>query len=417
MTSLAYAALCLFVFAVPWERIFALPGLSITTRIAGGSALLVAMLAIVVSGRVRRWHGFHVAAFLFVIWVGFALFLIQVHQLPQKFWTYVQLFAVLWMIWELASSRQRVLGLMLAFVCGAYVSALGTILVFLRAGGSMKRYTAGGDANDLAMTLAVALPMAWYLGMTHRRRLVQWICRAYLPISLVAVGLTGSRGGLLATFMALLIVPLTMTNLSPAKLATAISLLGLGGVLAAAYVPDTLVERFASTTTEVEDLRFGGRFKLWVAGFHAFVSKPVIGYGAGEFKDAITPELGSAAQVAHNSFISVLVEEGLVGLIIYVLMLLAVYSAILGLPPPERRFALVVMATLMVAMSPLTWEDHKVVWFTLAALLGFARAPGWPLARVVGRPLARRAAGMRPVAVGRRGVTRGGRDTGLDAIA
>ena len=35
----------------------------------------------------------------------------------------------------------------------------------------------------------------------------------------------------------------------------------------------------------------------------------------------------------------------------------------------------VLLATLAVAMLPLTWEDRKVVWFVLAALLGLSQAP------------------------------------------
>ncbi|HVD33697.1 MAG TPA: hypothetical protein VNC19_08985, partial [Gemmatimonadales bacterium] len=78
-------------------------------------------------------------------------------------------------------------------------------------------------------------------------------------------------------------------------------------------------------------------------------------------------------------FVSVLVEEGLVGFLLYLSMLIAVFRAILRLPPLERRFGLVVFATLIVAMLPLTWEDRKVVWVILASLLGLAQAQdgGW----------------------------------------
>ena len=54
MTSVAYAALWIFVFAVPWERLVMLPGLSIVTRVTGAVALGLTLLAIVISGRVRR---------------------------------------------------------------------------------------------------------------------------------------------------------------------------------------------------------------------------------------------------------------------------------------------------------------------------------------------------------------------------
>jgi hypothetical protein len=67
MTSVAYASLWIFIFAVPWERQVMLPGLSIVTQVTGAIALGLTLLAIVISGRVRRWRVFHTAALLFVI--------------------------------------------------------------------------------------------------------------------------------------------------------------------------------------------------------------------------------------------------------------------------------------------------------------------------------------------------------------
>jgi O-antigen ligase len=193
-------------------------------------------------------------------------------------------------------------------------------------------------------------------------------------VGLVAIGLTGSRGGMVATMVSLLIVPLTVTKLSPAKRAVMFALLCVAGTLAVSYIPDTLVQRFASTSTEVEDLRFGGRFKMWVAGIRAATQKPIMGYGTSGFKTAIRPILGDATQVAHNSYISVLVEEGLVGLCLFAGMLIAVFLSLLNLPPVERRFGLVLQATLCVTMLPLTWEDNKAVWVVLAMLLGLSQA-------------------------------------------
>jgi O-antigen ligase len=376
MTSIAYAALWIYVFSVPWEKTLALPGVAIIARATGATALGLALLAVVISGRFRRWHPFHVAAVLFWGWAAIELLLFHSgDRLPHKFWTYGQLILVAWMIWELAPSEKRQRGLMTAFVFGAYVAAFETFRVYRREMGALRRFAAGGlDGNDLAMVFALALPMAWYLGMTYRQPLLRWACRAYLPVGVLTVGLTGSRGGMLATTMALLAVPLSMTRLSPGRLATSITVLAAAGVLAVAYVPETLIERLATTRTEVEGGSFSGRGKLWRAGLAVFPENPVFGYGTGGFKSAITPRLGLASQVAHNSFLSVLVEQGIVGFLLYMMMFLAVFRSVLKLPTLERRFALVLLATLGVAMFPLTWEDNRAVWFILAALLGFSQA-------------------------------------------
>jgi O-antigen ligase len=374
MIAFAYAALWVFVFTVPWEDVLVIPGLGAISRLTGMLALGLALLAAVMSGRFRRWHLFHVAALVFVIWSGCSILLFGMEMIPKKFWTYVQLFLVLWMMWELAVSRKRLLGLLVAYVFGAYVSAFSTILVSRRQMGVARRFAAEGfDANDLAGTLALALPMAWYLSTVHPKPLVRWLCRAYVPVGLIGILLTGSRGGMLATMVALLVIPLTMTRLSMGRLVTAIIILIVSGSLAVAYIPETIVQRLATTSSDVQQANFGGRFKLWVAGSKAFARRPILGYGTSSFRTAITPYLPTKAQVAHNSYLSLLVENGIVGFLLYGLMCFAVFRSVLDLPTVERRFSLVLLATMAIIMFPLTWEDHKPVWFILAALLGLSR--------------------------------------------
>jgi O-antigen ligase len=416
--SIAYAALWFFVFSLPWQNFIVIPGVGVFSRVIGAVAVGLTIVVNVISGRFRRWHVFHVAALLFVMWAaGVLLIVYNPVTMPNKFWTFVQLLVMVWMIWELAPSRSRLIGLLSAYVLGSYVSALATILLYHRAGGEARRFAGGGgDPNDLAMNLAAAIPMAWYLGMTHHRPMVRWACRAYIPVGLLSIGLTGSRGGMIATVVALLIVPLTMTRLSPGKLALAIVLLAISGGLAVAYVPKTIVSRLSTTTTAVEDLSLGGRFRIWRAGIRVFVQRPMVGYGSGSFKVALLPELGNATQVAHNSYLSVLVEEGLVGFLLYLAMFVAVFLALMRLRGMERRFALVLLTTIVVAMVPLSWEDRKTVWFVLAALIGLARAPTivWrqaaPTPEYAGAPLYRGPASNRPTPIAvpnaRRGTSR-----------
>ncbi|HWB41841.1 MAG TPA: O-antigen ligase family protein [Gemmatimonadales bacterium] len=376
MTKIAYAFLWLFVFSLPWERFLVLPGLAIISRVTGGVAVSLALLAVVVSGQFRRWHKFHIWALLFWIWAG-ACFLVyhSGDRLPSKYWTYGQLLLVLWMVWELAATEARQRGLLMAYVAGAYVAALDTLAIYRQQAGAARRFAAGGaDPNDMSMVLALALPMAWYLGMTSHNTAVKWLGRGFLPLGVLAIGLTGSRGGMVAATVALLIVPLSMTRLTPGRLISAMIMLLAAGALAVAYVPETTIERLSTIGTEVEGGRIGGRAKLWRAGLQAYAQHPIAGFGTGHFKSAITPILGPAAQVAHNSFVSVLVEQGIVGFTLYMAMLFAVFRSVMRLRGMDRRFALVLLVTLCVTMLPLTWEDRRVVWIVMALLLGFSQA-------------------------------------------
>ena len=57
MSTIAYATLWIFVFALPWENaVSVIPGTAIVTKATGALALAAALGAIATSGRVRRWR-------------------------------------------------------------------------------------------------------------------------------------------------------------------------------------------------------------------------------------------------------------------------------------------------------------------------------------------------------------------------
>ncbi len=417
MISTAYVALWIFVFALPWENVFVIPGLGTISKLMGIVALGFAALAALFTGRLRHLNRFHVVALLFLILAGLSVFrTVYSDTAVIKFKTYVQLFAVLWIIWELAPDVRRQRGLLTAYVFGSYVSALLTIIVRPSVAHTTTRFAAEGfDPNDLGMTLALAVPMAWYLGITYRQPLLRWACRGYLLIGVLAIGLTGSRGAMVATMVALLIVPLTMTRLSAGKKMAAIILLLAVGAVSVAFIPESSFQRFSSTKEEVEAGTLNGRLQIWTAGVHAFVQRPWLGWGAGSFDRTIIPWFGRP-RAPHNSYLCILVEQGIVGFLVWLTMFIVVFTQVLKLPTLERRFALVLLTTMAVAMLPLGWDDRKPVWFIAGVLVAFCVAmkdstfalastlqrvpppvvPEAPAARAARRPVSIRARSLPP---------------------
>src|SRR5262245_51747150 len=143
MTSIAYAALWLFVFVLPWEGVIRIGGTAIASRATGVLAMGCTLFAVLFSARIRRLGLLHIAALLFVLTAGVELFVYHAQdRLPNKFFTYVQLLLVLWMIWEICPTLQRVHGLFLAFVLGCYVSSFLTMALLRSSGGNLNRYAA-----------------------------------------------------------------------------------------------------------------------------------------------------------------------------------------------------------------------------------------------------------------------------------
>ena len=319
------------------------------------------------------------------------------------------------MIWELAPSRKPGARAALCLRSGRLRRRVpDTPGVSQHRRAVLRRFAAGGvDPNDLAMTLALALPMAWYLGMTYRKPLLRWICRAYLPVAAGrhrADRLPRRHAG-----------EHRRAHHRPADhdpaLARpaghgdrhAVPLRRAGGRLrpgqdrgAARHHLDGSARRLVSA----------GGSSSGRPACSALPQQPLLGYGTVRLHPAISPQLGSASQVAHNSYISVLVEQGLIGLRLYLLMFLAAYRGVRRLPLLERRFALVLLATLRgddaaadlggpARRSGSSWRH--LVGFSQALRAGPPTV--WPAASGPGRPAAGRPSPRRPVGSGRRCAT------------
>jgi O-antigen ligase len=121
-----------------------------------------------------------------------------------------------------------------------------------------------------------------------------------------------------------------------------------------------------------------GRFAVWKAGLGVFVSAPW-GVGPGQFEEGVAGFFGRYA--AHNTFLRVLVENGLVGFLLLasgllVVLGLAVNSVKLALELVDRSW-LVDAAWLFSSLAAVMAEGafiDALHWRHLWVLLGFVVA-------------------------------------------
>lgn len=375
---IGFAFLWLFVFAVPWENVVVIPGIGTISRLFGILAAGGALLSIVMNGRVRPLRSFHVALLLFLMWTSVGIYWApSVDYASRKVVTYIQIVLVLWIMWELAPNPSRILNLCFAYVLGSYVAALNTIARYQEGIGTKRaalRFAAEGfDPNDLGMTLVLALPLAWYLSITHKSTVVRWAARAFIPVGGVAILLTGSRGAFLAAAVALMIIPLTLGRTGMAMRISAAVALVVSIYAAAVLVPATTWSRLGTMQSEIEGGTLNDRKLIWQAGLQAFPEHPILGWGPAGFHWAVTPILGYPI-AAHNTFLSVLVEYGLIGFPIFIAIFLSIAAATLKLPVLERRFVLVELAAVVAAFMPLSWDDRKAGWIALGLCFTAAAA-------------------------------------------
>jgi O-antigen ligase len=98
-----------------------------------------------------------------------------------------------------------------------------------------------------------------------------------------------------------------------------------------------------------------------------FEEHPLAGVGAGAFGAAVKPILGEP-RGAHQTFLSVLVGQGLIGLLLFLAMFVTAAASVWRMPSLPRAFWSVLLLTLAIGLQPRTWDYRKPVWFILAVL-------------------------------------------------
>ena len=181
------------------------------------------------------------------------------------------------------------------------------------------------DSNDIAALLAFTVPLA--LGLALRARgITKLIGMVALPLSLATIAATASRGGALALALACVVYGAGLRG-SRRVVFFALMMVGAVGLWFAA--PATFRERMGTLTSMEEDYNLSenaGRMAIWKRSLRQFQADPIMGVGFDNFPLADGRELaltgeGGKWSAAHNAYVQVFVDLGIVGGTIFVMML------------------------------------------------------------------------------------------------
>lgn len=231
-----------------------------------------------------------------------------------------------YLIVKTMDSRRMVRVYMASLVVSGGFLALLTVRAGRVWGGRVELQTAY-DANDLAMILVAVLAVT-VAGCFVLRGFRRWGLHAVAAALLLAIMMTGSRGGFLgllavAGYLLLARFPTAAgsvtSRLSPLKL-TAIAL-GIG--LLIALVPDYTWERMRTLTEPSADYNITdektGRLAIWRRGMAGVLDNP-LGHGLASFEVFYAQRTG-IYKAAHNTYIQIAVELGVVGLMLFLALL------------------------------------------------------------------------------------------------
>jgi len=363
--------LLLFAFAVPWEYSLDLgEPLGNIARAVGVMVLLAAIPAVFQAGRLRTPGPMQWLVLALYLWFCCSYFwTIEPLATLVKLRGYFQEMMIVWVVWEFAESPRDVRALLRVFVAGSWVLAVLTLANFgsaeAAAAGQIRFVAEGQDPNDVARFLDLGFPLAAVLLTSERRWPGRLLAVGYLPLGLVAVVLTASRGGFLAAILALTGCGLLlMRQHARAVLAGAVALPALAAALWFA-VPRETFERLATIPSQLESGDLNQRLNIWDAGWHAFVQSPLVGTGAGSFVSAAGLH---PLDTAHNAALSILVGGGLCAFFLVMGVVALAARSVLKIRGQLLVALITVLLVLAVASIVDTVEENRTTWLLLGIM-------------------------------------------------
>lgn len=175
------------------------------------------------------------------------------------------------------------------------------------------------DPNDLAFVMVSLLPIVYFLAKEEKTMAKRLFLYATLALSVMTVILTVSRGG----FIGFLVISVAILKKESVSIKKSIVPLAIIAGMFIWFAPQEYWDRMY-TTFDNSDYNYsnqtgGGRMEVWKRGLTIMKENPVLGVGFNCFAVAEGLSHGGLGKwsTAHNSFVQVGAELGVIGLFLF----------------------------------------------------------------------------------------------------
>jgi O-antigen ligase len=327
----------------------------------------------------------HLFSILFLFWCLITNPSAAVGLTTDRNWifTFVQLFLLQWLSSQILTTPEKHRVVMVVFIVAALFSTISAIQEALAGDSIYQLIRAGGLAggsNTATRLFTIAIIFLYGLRSTVKNRAGSILVLLCIIVFGYGVVSTLSRTGIILlgiTFVLLLIadtVGKAETQLRRQRPLMIVAAFLLIFILLPTQFLDDLWGRFTESADVTSELRYW----LWKAGIEMFQDHPIQGVGIGRFSYEL-PVYGFyylESQYlnlgAHNIYIDILAETGIVGSILYggmlISSLLAYWRASRWSPPAQAAIARTWLIVLVVILlGGLTKQDQydKLLWMSL----------------------------------------------------
>ena len=247
------------------------------------------------------------------------------------------------------------------------------------------------DSNLFAAHVGVSVFLTLlYWSLQDRRE--KWPLLA-IPVQLGAIVLSASRGSLLALGAAFVALAFFFCS---TRIKWAVCIASLMAALAVMSLPNRdewlsgnpVTARLTTTTVDLENPEAMQRRSLWEVAWRTWQANPWFGVGRGNYGLGAGGE-AQAIGFAHNTYLGLLAETGILGFLTYAAAVAAAVVPMLRLARQrgQAKASLFVAALLVVALSGVTIniENYRGLWMLLGLMEAYRRLvdfAAFPAARV-----------------------------------
>jgi O-antigen ligase len=296
----------------------------------------------------------------------------QVVTIQKSLLTVLPNFIVTLIVYYAVKDRADLEKMFMAYVVGCVIISFASLYAYATGYNLTEedegRITAfNQDQNELSFLLSFGIVSILYLlNYSILKKAVKALLIVLGVVFAFVILTTGSRMGLI--LLVLIAVTVAFMNIRKGRIVFFVPVILVVGLTLFEFLPDTTRERLFQIQDQVKSRDLTGRVAIWKLGFNAFEKKNayVLGTGYNTFRSLITEKSGLSA-ASHNTYLSVLVELGVAGFCIYLIMIAYLLFRIYYLFRKGSVFFILLILPLLVTMFALSTNDRR--WFFLIGVI------------------------------------------------
>lgn len=327
-----------------------------------------------------RFGAVHILGLFFILWMVLTNYQAAWFGVDRN-WvlTFLQLWALVWLVGQLLDSPEKQHTFMWLF---SIVSVISAFFVLQQGqlgdtiSASVRALGLSGSPNATARYFVASMVFFIYLSNVTERRLFRFMAIAGAVLTFFGVFLTLSRTGILLLFIALGLQIIINTGRTFSLKALIIYAASGFALLFFYEQVENIIESIMPSILQGTDT-IGLRYRLWQAAWQMWLDHPVQGVGIGMFARNViyyAPAVASTYPVigAHNTYLSILAETGLLGFGFFAgILMIAARNYVRNTPNDNienvalRYVWLTVFLVVLIGHTTLNGSTDKLLWFLI----------------------------------------------------